>query len=297
METLLFDFSSSEDLVMDLCKLLPAQLGEWTLRDFPDGESYVRIVSECADKNVILLCSLDRPNSKILPLIYAAETLHELGAKRVGLIAPYLGYMRKDKRFQSGEAMTARSFAKIVSTYFDWIATVDPHLHRYHSMDEIYSIPARVVHAAPVLADWLGENIERPLLIGPDSESEQWVQDVARRIDAPHLVLEKIRRGDRDVSVSIPNLDGYDDYTPVLVDDIISTGQTLLAASRQLVAQGMSSVVCAAIHGVYSKGALRDLRNASVAQIVTSNTINNETAAMNIASELAVVCKELVSSE
>jgi ribose-phosphate pyrophosphokinase len=84
-----------------------------------------------------------------LPLLFAADTARDLGARRIGLVAPYLAYMRQDIRFHAGEAVTSRTFAAILSRHLDWLVTVDPHLHRYHELSEIYRIPTQVVHAAP----------------------------------------------------------------------------------------------------------------------------------------------------
>jgi ribose-phosphate pyrophosphokinase len=133
---------------------------------------------------------------------------------------------RQDRRFQPGEAVTSTYFAKILSSQIDWMVTVDPHLHRRSSLAEIYSIPTQVMHAAPLISDWIRNEVKKPLLIGPDSESEQWVAAVARDAVAPHLVLQKVRHGDRDVEISVPEVARWRDHIPVLVDDIVSTGRT-----------------------------------------------------------------------
>jgi len=82
------------------------------------------------------------------------------------------------------------------------------------------------MHAAPLISDWIRNEVKKPLLIGPDSESEQWVAAVARDAVAPHLVLQKVRHGDRDVEISVPEVARWRDHIPVLVDDIVSTGRT-----------------------------------------------------------------------
>jgi ribose-phosphate pyrophosphokinase len=92
--------------------------------------------------------------------------------------------------------VTSRSYAALLSSAFDALVTADPHLHRYRALDEIYRIPTRVVHTAPLIASWVAATVQRPLLIGPDSESEQWVSEVAAGAGAPWTVLRKIRRGD-----------------------------------------------------------------------------------------------------
>jgi ribose-phosphate pyrophosphokinase len=263
----------NEQLATGLAARLQTEVGRMTVRRFPDGESYVRIETPVDGRNVVLACSLHDPDEKVLALLFAASTAKELGAAEVGLVAPYLAYMRQDKRFNEGESITSVQFAKLVSRYVDWLVTVDPHLHRRSSLDDIYSVPGTVVHAAPLLAQWIRANVDSPVLIGPDSESEQWVSEVARGADAPCLVLEKVRRGDRDVSVSIPDFDALHGRTPVLVDDIISTARTMMAAVRHVAGRGLAPPVCVGVHAVFAGDAHAELLSAGAARVVTTNTI------------------------
>lgn len=206
MMPLLVPLPGNETLAQSLAPTITAEVGKIAIRQFPDGETYLRYDTPVVGRSVALLCTLDRPDDKILPLLFAAAAARDLQATRVGLIAPYLAYMRQDRRFQPGEAITSNYFARVLSAGIDWLVTVDPHLHRHTSLAEVYSIPARVLHAAPLISEWIRTNVDRPLLIGPDSESEQWVAAVARDAGAPHLVLEKVRHGDRDVEVSVPKV-------------------------------------------------------------------------------------------
>ena len=181
---------------------LGAERGDHELRRFPDGEAYVRVRSGCADRDVLLLSSLTQPDDKLLPLAFLADAARDGGARRVGLVAPYLSYLRQDHRFHAGEAVTSRTFARLLSSCVDWLATIDPHLHRYRELAEVYSVPAQVIPSAPAIAGWIRREVERPLLIGPDAESAQWVERIAELAAAPSTVQVKLRRGDRDVSVS-----------------------------------------------------------------------------------------------
>ena len=230
--------------------------------------------------------ALDRPDAKFLPLIFAANTARDLGASKIGLIAPYLAYMRQDRRFHPGEAITSRSMARLLSANFDWLVTVDPHLHRYKSLGEIYSIPTRVLHAAPLIADWIAANVEKPVLIGPDAESAQWVGDVAGQVGAPFTVLEKTRRGDRDVEVRIRDGHAISGRAPVLIDDIISSGQTMLKAVRLLRQTTAIAPVCVAVHGVFAQGA-DEMLQAEGARLVTSNSVPHPTNAIDVSALLA----------
>ena len=275
-----------------LAQSLPADIGGIEVRSFPDGETYLRFLSDLSERMVVIACTLDRPNEKILPVLFAAATARELGAEKVGLVAPYLAYMRQDRRFKPGEAVTSRQIAQLLSNAFDWLVTVDPHLHRHGSLAEIYRIPTRVVHAAPLISQWIKTQVPNPFVIGPDSESEQWVSVVAKDSDAPYAVLEKVRRGDRDVEVSAESLPDLDGRTPVLVDDIISSGRTMIAAVRLIVKQAAPAPVCVAVHGLFADHSDQLLARAG-ARVVTSNSIPHATNDIDVAEALATSIRQL----
>jgi ribose-phosphate pyrophosphokinase len=289
---LLVAMPGNDAMTRALARTLDAEIGELELRAFPDGETYLRFVADVAGRTIVVVCTLDRPNEKMLPLIFAAATARELGAARIGLVAPYLAYMRQDRRFQPGEAVTSRQVAQLLSDAFDWLVTVDPHLHRYGSLAELYRIPARVVHAAPLISAWVRQHVADPVLIGPDSESEQWVAAVARDAGAPFTVLHKVRHGDRDVEISLPDMQALAGRTPVLVDDIISSGRTMLEAVRLTAALGGPAPICIAVHGLFADDADQMLARAG-ARVVTSNTIAHPTNAIDVHSAIADAVRAL----
>ena len=290
---LIFNPDSDPALASQLTRLLDAQAGVLEQRRFPDGESYLRIHSDCTDQDCVILCNLFHPDERVLRLLFLADTLRECGARSVGLVTPYLAYMRQDKRFQPGECVSSRPFARLISGAFDYLVTVDPHLHRYDSLDEIYSIPSRVVQAAPLIAEWIGQRVAKPLLIGPDSESEQWVAQVAELAGAPFQVLQKERRGDYDVSVSLPDLDSAAGCTPVLVDDIISSGRTMLETIKHLNAAGLPRAVAIGVHGIFAGDAYSHL--TEVADVVTTACIPHLSNQIDIAAPLAQAVRELLA--
>jgi ribose-phosphate pyrophosphokinase len=196
--------------------------------------------------------------------------------------------MRQDAVIQDGEAVTARSFAKIISRSFDWLVTIDPHLHRIHRLSEIYSIPARVLHTAPLLGQWIAKNVDRPFIVGPDDESRQWADDIAAAARAPAVVLNKTRRGDAQVSVRLPDdLDQFQGRVPVLVDDIISTGTTMAATVSQLLDRGFPAPLCVAVHAVFSPGAVDAIEAAGARCVVSTNTIAHITNRLDVTPLLA----------
>lgn len=292
MNPLLFCLDGNLALQTGLAAAARLQPAVCQLRQFPDEESYVRVLSDVQGRDAVILCSLHGPDKRFIPLCFLMETLREMGTRSVGLVAPYLAYMRQDQRFHPGEAVSARLFAALLAPHIDWLVTVDPHLHRIHDLGTLYPVPHRVVHAAPALAAWVPGKIARPLLIGPDSESEQWVSEVARLAKAPFIVLQKMRLGDREVAVSVPDIQHWREHTPVLIDDIISTGHTLLETAGHLQRAGMRPPVALAVHGVYAEHAQRDLQAAGI-QVFTSNSIRHASNAIDLSTLLAQAIKEL----
>jgi ribose-phosphate pyrophosphokinase len=294
MMSVLFPLPGNEMFAASVAKALSCELGDLETRLFPDGESYVRLLAPVKDRDVALVCTLHKPDDKLIRLYLAASTARELGARRIGLIAPYLAYMRQDSHFKSGEGAASQHMARFLSGTFDWLVAVDPHLHRHHSLDEIYSIPSRVVQSAPMIASWIRENVTHPVVIGPDAESEQWAAKVARAVGCQHAILQKTRYGDRDVEVTAPQTAGWEHMTPVIVDDIASTGKTMIAAIQHLRAAGLPAPVCIAVHGVFADGALDDMRAAGAGRIVTCNTITHPSNAIALEEAVASAASEFM---
>lgn len=292
MRPLIFSLPGNETLAASLARELDAEPGAVEIRRFPDGESYVRILSQVSGRECLLVATLDRPDDKVLSLLFLASTARELGAVRLTLIAPYLAYMRQDRRFQPGESVTSACFARFLSGWIDGLVTVDPHLHRRSSLEEIYTIPCTTLHAAPLISRWIREEVGDPLIVGPDVESEQWVSEVASEAGSPWVVLKKERLGDRDVRISVPDLDRWLDRTPVLVDDIISTARTMIETVGHLVRAGLKAPVCVGVHAILAGSAYADLRAAGAGRIVSCNTIPHESNGIDVCPLLARALRE-----
>lgn len=262
----------NEVLAKQLASELPAQEITLEWRRFPDGEAYVRICGDVLGVHVFVVCTLANPDPQAPSLLFAARTARELGAAKVTLVAPYLAYMRQDKAFKAGEAVTSACFAAWISQYFDDLVTVDPHLHRYAALSEIYSIPDRVLRAAPLIGRWISAHVPNPLIVGPDDESRQWASEIASASDAPFVVLEKLRSGDRQVDVRVPDLARWKHHTPVLADDIVSSGRTMIAAAHGLKGQGFSNLVCIAVHAVFAGDAYAELAG-TFDRVVSTDTV------------------------
>lgn len=262
-------------------------------RRFPDGERYLRVAGEVAGRDAIVVARLREPDPQLPALLFLADALRDLGAASVGLVAPYLPYMRQDARFRPGEAVTSHSVAKWIGGTFDWLATVDPHLHRIARLDALYRLPCAVVPSAPAIALWLQHHVARPHVVGPDAESVQWAREVAALVPCGASVLRKTRTGDRAVRIELPDLAPLAGRTPVLVDDIVSSAHTLAEAVRALRAAGLAAPVCVAVHAVFADGARELLADAGAAQVASCNTLVHPSNAIDVLPALAEAARAL----
>ncbi len=253
---------------------------------FPDGELKLRIPAELPPR-VVLFRSLADPNEKLVELLIIAGAARKHGAKQLVLVAPYLAYMRQDIEFNPGEAVSQRIVGSFLANLFDGVVTVDPHLHRVATLEEACPVAHPVVlTGADTLADLIVARRQRPLLLGPDAESAQWVQVAAARHGLDYGVCTKVRSGDRDVAVALPEVD-VAGRAVVLLDDVASTGHTLAAAARLAKAAGAASVDAAVTHALLSEDAMRMLRNSGVGEIWSTDCIVHSTNATSMAPLLA----------
>jgi ribose-phosphate pyrophosphokinase len=296
IDTVIFALPGGDEFAMRLSLAVDGEIGRMVVHTFPDGETLVRLDSDVKGRCVIFAGSLDHPNDKTIQLLFAADAARDLGASKVVLAAPYLGYMRQDARFRPGEAITSRTYAAMLSPFFDALITVDPHLHRIAALGEIYRMPTFVVSSAPLIAAWVRAQVPEPLLVGPDSESAQWVNAIAAEAGAPCTVLAKTRRGDRDVSVSLPDAAQWRGRNPVLIDDIISTGHTLMQAAASLRIVGLAPPVCIGVHALFAEGAYAQLLASGVARVVTCDTIQHPSNAISVLEPLVVALREVVDT-
>lgn len=282
----LLAFPGMEKLAGAIAAKISCDAHSVNLHHFPDGETLITIPSLPEGAEVAIVATLRTPDQLALPLRFAAETARELGAPKVGLIAPYLAYMRHDKRFSPGQAVSAPLFADFLSDSFDWLITVDPHLHRIGALSEVFKIPSSRISTAPLIANWISSNVPEAIVLGPDSESQQWVAEVARLANKPYEVLEKQRSGDRSVKISVPEKPELLTRQPVILDDIASSGRTMVEAIRRLRDMQAKAPIGVLIHAIFAGDAYADILTAGAKQIVTTDTIPHESNAISVAGQI-----------
>ena len=256
---------------------------------FPDGELKLRLPVPLPPSAVVLR-SLHHPNEKLVELVLLADTARALGARHLTLVAPYLAYMRQDTAFHPGETVSQRIIGRLLAERFDAVVTVDPHLHRVAKLAD--AVPARraiALSAAPLIGAFYAARNTQPLLLGPDSESEQWVKRAAGG-SLGHAVCTKHREGDNDVRIELPAIPLAGRHV-VLLDDVASTGGTLVECARQAVSAGAARVDAAVTHALLDAAALARLAAAGVAEFVSTDTVPHPSNRIAVAGLIAAALK------
>ncbi|MDI4632578.1 ribose-phosphate diphosphokinase [Pelomonas sp. V22] len=279
--TLLLAFEDERALAEELAAALAVPLAFVRVHRFPDGELRL-VLPKPLPARVILLRGLQQPNDKLVELLVAAPAAREFGARELLLVSPYLAYMRQDMEFTPGEVVSQRHIARLLAAHFDRVLTIDPHLHRIASLDEVMPPGVGVaLSAAPVLGAWIAKHVPDALLIGPDEESSQWVSEAALAGALDHAVGRKVRHGDHQVTLALPDCE-VRGRAVVLLDDMASTGRTLIGSAEQLLARGASSVDVAVTHALFNGDALPLLKAAGVRQVWSSNSVPHESNAVSV---------------
>jgi ribose-phosphate pyrophosphokinase len=230
---------------------------------------------------------LDQPNEKLVELLLSAQSLRSHGVTQLGLVCPYLAYMRQDIEFQPGEVVSQRIVGQFLANLFDAVITVDPHLHRITKLEEAVNVKYPIVlSGAPLLGQWVAQQRPGAFLLGPDGESAQWVAQAAQPFGLDHAACTKERHGDRQVEIRLPHV-SLKGRQVVLLDDVASSGHTLAGACKLALQAGAVSVDVAVTHGLFAMDALEVIRSAGVGEIWSTDCIAHESNVIAMTPALA----------
>lgn len=290
-DCLLLGFPDYEPPARRLAAALRVRYDSVAIHHFPDGECKLRLPLPLPER-VILCRILHHPNAKLVELLLAAEGARAAGARRLTLVAPYLCYMRQDAAFATGEVVSQRIVGRWLGGLFDRVVTVDPHLHRVARLDEVVAgAHCITLSAGPLLGDHVKQRLDRPLLVGPDSESRPWLARIAAHTGLDYIVADKQRLSDCEVRVSLPPY-ALRGRSAVIVDDLASTGRTLAATAAALRAAGAAAVHCAVTHALFIGDAEQALRAAGVEHIASTDSVPHASNCVPLAALLAAALAE-----
>ena len=283
---LIIGCSNSKDLAKSVAKKLNQEYSELNVKHFPDGELYIKFETEVKNKEVILVQTFKPANEAILEVILARDTAKELGAKKVILVCPYLAYIRQDKRFNDGEAVSSKVIGNLLKD-FDKVITIDPHLHRYKSVSEMIKTKTEKLSANDLIKNYIKNNYKNPIIIGPDEESYQWAKEIADSIGSNAAILKKQRFSATRVKEVLESPIDVKNKDVIIIDDILSTGKTILEAIRNIKEHKTKSINVIAIHGVFADLETYKKIKKLTKSLITTNTINNSNAKIDVSSLIA----------
>lgn len=271
---LIIGCSNSKELAKKIAKLSNSHYSELTVKKFPDGELYIKFEESLKDKEVVLVQTFHPSNEAILEVLLAGYTAKDLGAKKLTLVVPYLAYIRQDKRFHPGESVSSKIIGNLLSK-FDKIITIDPHLHRFKSLREVFHTQTQKLTANHLIEDFIAKKYKNPIIIGPDEESYQWAREIAMKIKSHAAILKKKRFSPTKVKIIIKSPVDIKNKDLVIIDDIISTGKTILETIKHLKTQKPKTINVIAIHGIFADlKTYKEIKKLSNS-IITTNTIEN----------------------
>jgi len=267
-----------------LARNCQAQAGRFHVHKFPDGETLVTAKPNVplTGQVVAIYRSLHDPNAKLVEVLLAANALRTLGAGKLILIAPYMPYMRQDRAFQPGQAISQNVIGHLLADAFDAIVTIQPHLHRTLSLSDVFGgVPALAISAGLAIGADLRHNISSSTVImGPDEESEGLVREVADVLGVDWCVAKKSRQGDNAVVIELPQDFPISGRPVVIVDDIISSGGTAVTLAKALKSAGAGEIIVYAVHALFNADAATAMHQAGIRQIKSVTSVPHETNAI-----------------
>ena len=285
-----FPMRNSEKLGKEIAEHGKFKTGKMSTTFFPDGELHLQFLNDVKGKEVVLVQSLSpEPNESLLELVFAGKTAKDLGARKVIGVIPYLAYMRQDKRFMEGECVSNRILSWMLSHSMDKIITVDPHLHRIKSMAELFHIEHKKISANSAIGDYIEKNFsdKNTIIAGPDIESSQWASRIAQSIHYKSVIFLKERFSSRHVKINVTEELDWKGKDVVIVDDIISSGHTMIEAVKEILKRKPRSVHCICVHGIFAEGAFEKLKKAGAKTIISTNSVSHKSNGINLAETIA----------
>jgi len=274
---------ASEELGRRVAQELGARLVSVESKLFPDGESYIRYVGEVRGEPVIVVQSCGPPqNRSVIELLLMLDTARNLGAEMVVAVVPYLAYARQDKRFRPGEGISVETIVKLIEcSGASRFITFD--IHKEETLKR-FRIPALNLSAMPVIAEYFAKlELRRPLIVSPDIGALHLAAALSERIGAEYTSFEKKRdRVGGAVTTIAKSLDakGRD---VVIVDDIISTGSTIVNAAQLVRKEAVRDIFAACTHALLTQDARTKICQSGIKEIVGTDCVASEVSVVSVA--------------
>ncbi|WP_080460333.1 ribose-phosphate diphosphokinase [Methanobrevibacter arboriphilus] len=300
--------SASQKLAANVAKELGDCLCPIETKKFPDGERYLRVKGEI-DKEAVIIQSTGYPQDEnLIELLFLIKTLKDLGVEKLKVVIPYFGYGRQEKRFKSGESISAQIIANIIEDAgADEVISVNLH---EDSVRDFFNIPTKNISAMRSIANYIDSISTDPIIIAPDKGALGFAEDIAKIIDCSCTYMNKVRLGPDKVETKIADIRcDFSEDDPdlvnlnknekkvdiksvkgkeaIIIDDIIATGGTIVNAIGILKEQGAESVSVCCVHPILVNDAVLKIYSAGAKSIAGTDSLKSEVSCISIAKVIA----------
>lgn len=269
--------TASKNIAEKLSKELNEPLAKTVIKRFPDNECYIRILDDLKGEEVVIV-QTTYPDPNIVELLLIQNAVSEAKAGEITVVIPYFGYGRQDKKFEMGEAISAKAIATHIGLNADKIMLVDP--HKNHILD-FFNVSAQECSPIYEMAQCLNK-LDVSLILAPDKGALERAKHTSKLTGCEYDYLEKKRIDAKTIEIKTKNLETKGKNVAIL-DDIISTGGTMAKAISELKKQGAKDVTAACTHGLFTGDAINKIISAGCNKIISTNTIQNKFSIVDVA--------------
>ena len=265
--------TSNRNLSEEIASYLGIKIADALITTFADGEVRVQLNESVRGNEVYIISSLSNPvNHNIMELLLIIDAVRRSSAKEITAVIPYYAYGRQDRQDKPRTPVSAKVIATLLESMgVNRVITVDLHSPQIQGF---FNIPVEHLTAIPVLYEHIRKNVvlNDPVVVSPDAGGVKRARDLANKLGCGIAVILKRRPEPNKAEVMdvVGELEGKD---AIIVDDIIDTAGTLVAAANLLINKGAKRIIACATHGIFSGPAVERLMNSPIERVIVTNTL------------------------
>jgi ribose-phosphate pyrophosphokinase len=269
---IVFSGNANIPLAKEISSILGLQMGKSNVKQFSDGESWVKIEENVRGRDIFVVQSISYPsNDNLMELLLMIDALRRASARRITAVIPYYGYGRQDRKVEPRVPISARLVADLIQAPGpNRVLTMDLHADQIQGF---FHIPVDHLFFSAVLYEYIkNKEISDLVVVSPDSGGAERARFLGKKLNANLAIIDK-RRPQANESIVMNIIGDVRDKNCLLLDDMIDTAGTICKGAKALLENGAKSVICCATHGVLSGDSVNNLNSTEFTEIVLSNTI------------------------
>ncbi len=268
----IFSGSSNPKLAARICNELGQPLGRIKLSRFKSGEVYCLYEETIRNCDVFLVQTFAHPiNEHLVELLVMIDAAKRASARTVNLILPYYGYSRQERKAAPREPISAKLVADLLTTAgADRVVTIDLHAP---AIQGFFNIPVDHLTALDQISDYiLKKKIENPIVVSPDAGRATTAERLASNLDSPFAIMIK-KRPAHNESVITHVIGEVEGMTPIIIEDMIDSGSTIINVVEGLKERGANDVYVCATHPIFSDKAVSRLEHPNIKEVIITDSI------------------------